>query len=878
MQNEKVTFAKDYCPPAFLVDRTFLRFDLADEATQVSSRLHMRRNPMVKVDTIVLDGQFLQLESVRLDGRELSAAEYMLDEKSLQIPASTIPDQFVLECVTIIHPEKNTALEGLYQSRGMYCTQCEAEGFRRITYYPDRPDVMSEFEVQIVADDGAFPVMLSNGNCVEDIVEAGKRKVTWHDPFKKPSYLFALVAGDLACLEDTFVTCSGRDVALKIYVEPKDLGKCRHAMESLKNAMRWDEETYGREYDLDIYMIVAVDDFNMGAMENKGLNIFNTSCVLADPATTTDEGFERVEAVVAHEYFHNWSGNRVTCRDWFQLSLKEGFTVFRDAEFSADMNSRDVKRIEDVMFLRSVQFAEDAGPMAHPVRPDSYIEISNFYTVTIYEKGAEVVRMMSNILGQELFRKATDLYFMRHDGQAVSCEDFVRCMEDVSGIDFQQFRLWYSQSGTPLLRVSDSYDEKACRYSLSIEQVLPKTPGQPDKKPFHIPVRLALYGEAGAQSLHLSGVDSGLTADNTEVVLHVRRQLQTFHFEKVTERPVPSLLRGFSAPVKLEYEYSDEQLAHLAAIDTDGFSRWDACQTLATKVIRGMVDGRDVIDSRNLLFQSLGSLLGNPAIDDAMKALMLVLPADSVIADYYDRADPLAIFLARKRLRTEIAGALRVQFLDHYHRLTLHVRGLSASARSARSLRNVALGYLMLLDDPGLNSLCVSQFQSADCMTDQFAALKCLVNSRSAAGDARQALEEFYRQWRHESLVVNMWLQVQASAEHDHALADVRSLLKHESFDYTNPNKVRALIAGFSSMNPSSFHDASGEGYRFLAEQVLQLDQLNPQIASRLLTPLTRWRKMENVRSLLMRQALEAIAAAELSPDAYEVVSKSLLD
>ena len=878
MQKEKAIYASDYCPPAFFIDRTYLKFELTDEATIVSSRLSMRRNPDASTEALVLDGQHLELKEVKLNGNVISVEQYELTPETLSVPVPVDIDSFELECVTIIHPDKNTALEGLYRSHGMYCTQCEAEGFRRITYYLDRPDVMSEFEVQITANAEAFPVMLSNGNCISDITGNGKRIVTWHDPYKKPCYLFALVAGDLACLEDEFVTCSGRKIALKIYADQKDLDKCQHAMQSLKKAMRWDEEKYGREYDLDIYMIVAVDHFNMGAMENKGLNIFNTSCVLADPATTTDEGFERVEAVVAHEYFHNWSGNRVTCRDWFQLSLKEGFTVYRDSEFSADMNSRDVKRIEDVMFLRSVQFVEDAGPMAHPVRPDSYIEISNFYTVTIYEKGAEVVRMIANILGEELFRKATDLYFSRHDGQAVTCEDFVQCMEDASGVDLQQFRLWYSQAGTPTLKITDEWDEESKAYSLKVEQLLLPSPGQAEKQAYHIPFRMALYGDAGALPLRLGENDIRETSDNTEYVLDIKNPSETFQFNQINEKPVPSLLRGFSAPVKLEYEYSDEQLAHLIAIDTDGFARWDACQMLATRIILGSINGESRDQARILLGQALAKLLLNESVDGSMKSLMLAIPSDSVIADHFEQADPLAIFDARKQLRNDIATSLKSLLTKEYLRLSEHVDGMSVDARAARSLRNTMLSYLMLLNDDDIKDYCWTQFKTSKTMADQLASLKALVNSPFAADLAREALSAFYLQWKNESLVVNMWLQVQASAEKDSVLTEVKALLRHPAFEYTNPNRVRALIAGFSSMNPSQFHQISGEGYRFLAEQVRTLDKLNPQIASRLLIPLTRWKKIEPVRSGIMKNVLEQLASENLSRDVYEIVSKSLLN
>jgi aminopeptidase N len=878
MQEQTIIYAKDYQEPAYFIDKTFLRFELSDDVTHVYSQLVMRRNSNFPQDPLQLDGQDVELLSLKLNGEEINKKFYQVESEGLVIQNDVLPDTFELQCKTAISPEKNTSLEGLYRSRGMYCTQCEAEGFRKITYYLDRPDVMSEFEVTIVAEKNSFPVMLSNGNCISDFIDGSLRTVVWHDPFKKPCYLFALVAGDLSCVEDTFITCSKKQVSLKIYVEEKDLDKCAHAMDSLKRSMRWDEEVYGREYDLDNFMIVAVDDFNMGAMENKGLNIFNTSCVLANPATTTDDGYERVEAVVAHEYFHNWSGNRVTCRDWFQLSLKEGFTVFRDAEFSADMNSRDVKRIEDVIFLRAFQFPEDAGPMAHPVRPDSYIEISNFYTVTIYEKGAEVVRMLANILGREKFRQATDLYFERHDGQAVTCEDFVKCMEEYSGIDLQQFRLWYSQSGTPELVFTDDYDEVSLRYTLNVHQFLPNNTIEKKYAPFHIPVKIALYGDAGALPLDIMGMSNNDTTDNTEVVLDVIESKSQFVFENVKERPVPSLLRGFSAPVKQTYNYTDEQLAHLIAIDTDGFSRWDACQSLAVKIIKGFIVADNVDSSLSLLVTALKNILKNDVLDYSMMALMIRMPSEVYIAEFYEKAEPLKIFTARRHLQQYIAKNLHSELLDIYNRLNNSISGIGADARSARSLRNAAMSYLMLLGDIDVNELCFKQFQSAVVMTDQIASLKALVNSQSASEYASLALDQFYQQWKHEPLVVNMWLQVQATGEHDNALSNVQALLTHEAFTYKNPNKVRALIGAFCQQNFMQFHHVSGCGYQFLAEQVIVLDKINPQIASRLLTPLTRWKRLEPIRSGLMREILKTISNQNLSKDVYEVVSKSLLN
>lgn len=870
MSNTAATYLADYQAPAFFIEKTQLFFDLQDAHTDVKSVLHIVRNTEVAASELILQGELLELLAVVLNDQPLTPSQYQLTEHDLRI--ADLPAQFVLQITTRIYPDKNTALEGLYRSSGMYCTQCEAEGFRKITYYLDRPDVMSEFETTITADENAYRVMLSNGNCVSDRRENGKRIVHWHDPFKKPSYLFALVAGNLSVLEDRFTTASGRDVLLQIFVEDKDLDKCDFAMDSLKRSMRWDEEVYGREYDLDRFMIVAVDDFNMGAMENKGLNVFNTSCVLAHPQTTTDLGFQRVEAVVAHEYFHNWSGNRVTCRDWFQLSLKEGFTVYRDAQFSADMNSAAVKRIEDVSFLRSVQFVEDAGPMAHPVRPDSFIEISNFYTVTIYEKGAEVVRILANILGPQLFRKATDLYFARFDGQAVTCDDFVQCMQEVSGKDLSQFKLWYSQAGTPQLHVADSYDAATQQYTLNVSQTTPATPGQADKKPFHIPVKTALYGKDGALPLVIGGEQLGL-----ECVLDITKANQSIVFEQVTERPVPSLLRDFSAPVKVFYDYTPEALQQLILLDDDGFGRWDAMQSLMTLVLRRMIDQQDCSKERALLSETLRQLLARfEEMDAALLAMMLDIPTENYLSEFYQKADPVRISRAREDLQNELAKTLSKPLLACYTALENHVSGMTGAAMSARALRNRALFLLLQLDNSEYRQLAEQQFIDAETMTDQFAALRALVHSPFAESAAEKALAAFYQQWQQEALVVNMWLQVQATKASPDSLNKVKALLQHPAFDMRNPNKVRSVISAFCGQNFAGFHDASGAAYQFLAEQVAVLNQSNPQIASRLLTPLTHWHKFNTDHAMLMQQSLKTLQAQPLSKDVYEVVTKSL--
>jgi len=886
-QQPNTIYLKDYRVPDYLIKTTDLRFEIHDGETLVSAMLHLYRNPAAATPAtqLTLHGADLELVSIAIDGRVLDATEYAFGEESLTL--FNTPEEFSLITITKIKPETNTSLEGLYKSRTMYCTQCEAEGFRKITYYLDRPDVMSEFTTTVVADK-KFPVLLSNGNLIaQGSVGDNRHYATWHDPFKKPAYLFALVAGDLAHIEDSFTTCSGRNVTLKIFVEPKDLDKCDHAMTSLKNSMRWDEEVYGREYDLDIFMIVAVDDFNMGAMENKGLNIFNTSCVLAKPETTTDGGFQRVEGVVAHEYFHNWSGNRVTCRDWFQLSLKEGFTVYRDSEFSADSGSRTVKRVEDVSLLRTLQFAEDAGPMAHPIRPESYIEISNFYTMTIYEKGAEVIRMLANLLGKENFRKGTDLYFDRHDGQAVTTEDFVAALAEASGRDLTQFKRWYSQAGTPRLEITDHYDENAQEYSLTIKQSCPPTPECQHKLPFHIPIAMGLLGSAGDLPLVLKDAAPNVeTSDNTHMVLELMEAEQTFVFERVQEKPVPSLLRGFSAPVKWHYNYSRADLALLMSRDSDGFNRWEASQQLGLHIIQDVMAAYQAgtnlasitIDSS--LMDAYRQVLRDDSLDKAMVAYMLTLPTEAYIAELADVVDVEAIHYSRTAVRHAIARELRAEFMAIYQAYNhQQVYAATADAIAARSLKNVALSYLMLLDDETIIHACEQQYRTANNMTDVMAALTQLVNSSAALAQqlATTALADFYARWQHESLVVNQWLTVQASCVLPNTLERVKALQQHPAYDGKNPNKIRALISSFCNSNAINFHADAGAGYRFLADQILVLNTQNPQIASRLLTPLTKWKKYSPVRQALMKAELERIMAEpKLSKDVFEVVSKSL--
>ena len=889
----RTTYLKDYKPPQYLIETTELDFDLHEDHATVASKLLFRRNNSIDVnveESLILHGHDLVLEELSINGQQLGEEDYRISGEELVV--TNLPailgeslEQFLLECRTRIEPQNNTALEGLYKSKKMFCTQCEAEGFRRITYYLDRPDVMSTFTTKITANKSKYPVLLSNGNNVGsgDVDgDSSRHWAQWQDPFKKPSYLFALVAGDLVSLDDRFISCSGREIELRIFVEEKDIDKCDHAMISLKNSMKWDEDVYGREYDLDIFMIVAVDDFNMGAMENKGLNIFNTSCVLANPKTTTDIAFQRVEAVVAHEYFHNWSGNRVTCRDWFQLSLKEGFTVFRDSEFSADMGSRTVKRVEDVAFLKTVQFAEDSGPMAHSVRPDSYMEISNFYTVTIYEKGAEVVRMINQILGADNFRKGTDLYFERHDGQAVTTEDFVKAMEDANSIDLTQFRRWYSQAGTPKLSVSSSFDAENRKYTLTVEQSCPATPGQVKKKPFFIPLRVGLISKQGTElDLILEAEKSTLSVKDR--ILAITESKQEFVFSNIDEEPIPSLLRGFSAPVRMEYPYSRDQLYFLMVHDSDGFNRWNAAQLLTIDIL----DELQLSDSAEvpvLLVSAFEGVLNSSSdsnVDKAMLAHLLGLPAEGFLIEQSSVADVDAIHRTREKTANELAKTLKDSFAKVYtENSTDEVYKADAASIARRALKNMALAYLVRTGEDGWVENCFNQFEVASNMTDQMSALRCLVNCTSGRGHelGEKALKSFYEQWQHEPLVVDQWFAVQATCQLPGTLKKVMALLDHEAFSMRNPNKVRSLIGAFCGQNHIGFHNTNGEGYEFLGDQILELDELNPQIASRLLTPLTRWKKFDSQRQALMQAQLQRIkASANISKDVFEVVEKSTI-
>ena len=861
----KTIYRKDYQVPVFSVTEVAMRVQVFDGYSLVDTELSLVRTGQPGA-ALTLDGEQLALEHIAIDGVELSAEEFIYDGHVLTIPE--LADSVKLETRVKIHPEDNTSLEGLYRSRTIYCTQCEAEGFRKITFFPDRPDVLATFTVTLEADAATCPVLLSNGNLVsEEPLPEGRHRAIWHDPWPKPCYLFAMVAGDLECYEDSFVTASGRAVALKIYVEAKDINYCGHAMDSLKRSMRWDEEIYGLEYDLDLFNIVAVDDFNMGAMENKGLNIFNTSCVLASPDITTDMGYQRVEAIVAHEYFHNYSGNRVTCRDWFQLSLKEGFTVFRDSEFSGDMNSRGVKRVEDVQFLRTHQFAEDSGPMSHPVRPDSFIEISNFYTLTVYEKGAEVVRMLHTLLGHQTFIAGAKYYFERYDGQAVTCDDFVVAMETASGRDLQQFRRWYEQAGTPTLSISGTYDVDAQRYTLHVSQSNVGAADQTPKPPLHIPLALGLLCD---------GEPVTLASGTSTELLEITDLEQSFVFEGIGSEPVPSLLRDFSAPVRLEMQQSERDLQVLIANDDNDFVRWDAFQRYATQVIDTVAAGGAIADGFISAYQQ--ALVSD--IEPAVKAQLLSLPTEDYLADIAANRGLVDVFVIRDA-REAVKRLLATHFEEEWH--TLYASMLSNGEYQAtgeqigrRALRHIALDYLGCTEK-GSAEEAHELFASADNLTDRLACLRQLLY-RGGTDSAAAALASFYEVWQHEALIVNQWFSLQAMWSDEGTVDHVLQLQQHEAFDWRNPNKIRALIGAFANGNPVGFHRKDGAGYTLLADAIITLQSVNPQIAARLCTPLTRYKRYAH-GSGLMKAELQRIAdVPDLSRDVFEVVERSLSD
>lgn len=877
---------KDYKALEFTVDSVNLEFVLEPTATVVTNTMQLScltelnesNGDLNKVKTLVLDGENLELLAVSLNGGDILLNCTKTDE-NLEVSLAGLSaqqlSQFELQITTQIAPQKNTALEGLYRTSGNYCTQCEAEGFRKITYFFDRPDVLSVFTTKIVADKADNAVLLSNGNLIEaGELEGNKHYAVWHDPFKKPCYLFALVAGNLEFVQDSYKTLDGRDVDLRIYVEPKNIDKCDHAMESLKKSMQWDEQRFGLIYDLDIYMIVAVDDFNMGAMENKGLNVFNSKFVLAKPETATDVDYEGIEAVIGHEYFHNWTGNRVTCRDWFQLTLKEGLTVFRDQEFTADMLSPAVKRIEDVKRLRSNQFPEDAGPMSHPIQPQSYIEMNNFYTMTVYEKGAEVVRMYHTLLGEQDFRKGMDLYFKRHDGQAVTVESFRDAMADANGVNLSQMHNWYVQNGTPVLAVSSAYDPQTKVFSLDLTQKLPKTDDEFDA--FLMPVKMALFTQQG-EAIELSSSTPGVEVLEHEALIKFTDKTARFEFTSVPSEPVVSLLRGFSAPVIMEFEQADNELSVLVQHDSDSFVRWESMQSLAMHEIKRNIkryEANQDLQLSNAYEQAFAGVLNDTQIDKSLKALTLALPDLTYIGEQYKTMNVDAIYHVHQWLKITLATKFETQLLAQYSGLVNDkAYAYNSHDIAERNLKNICLQYLANLEVH--IPLVQKQYELGTNMTDVLAALTALVHTDTPA--RAKCLDDFYSKWKNDTLVLDKWFALQAGSHHINALAHVKALVKHKDFIITNPNRVRSVLGVFGRLNMLGFHNASGEGYAFLAEQVQALDKINPQVAARMVAPFTHWHKLDEKRQAKMLGALKQIVATEgLSKDVYEIASKSL--
>lgn len=859
-------FRKDYQVHPFQMDAVALFFDLRADHTLVRSQMKMSRRAGADPSAdLVFDGEDLKTLSIQVDGTEWPADGYHIGKESLTIRA--LPAQFELQIEVKIHPDKNTQLSGLYQSSGNYCTQCEAEGFRRITWFLDRPDIMTCYQVRIEADRSSCPVLLSNGNLIEsgDCEESGRHYAVWQDPFPKPSYLFALVAGDLGHIHDRYTTCSGREVDLYIYSEHRNVDRLDHAMNSLKKSMKWDEDVYGLEYDLDIYNIVAVEDFNMGAMENKSLNVFNTVYVLASRDTATDSDFEGVESVIGHEYFHNWTGNRVTCRDWFQLTLKEGLTVYRDQEFSADMGSAAVQRIDQVRNLRNGQFPEDGGPMAHPIRPESYIAMDNFYTATVYVKGAEVIRMYQILLGRDGFRKGMDLYFERHDGQAVTCDDFRAAMADANQVDLSQFERWYLQAGTPVVEAVGNYDAANQRYTLRCSQSCPATPEQEHKQPFHIPIAVGLLDQNGKD---LIGTQ----------VLELTDYEQEFHFDGIAAAPIASVLRGFSAPIKLRMERSDAELAQLFAMDTDSFCRWEAGQELASRTMLKQVDAVSAgaeVELPQTLAEAFQKTLQTEELDPSLRAYALILPTGATLGEEMELIDPRGLHKTRGGLRKALGTQLYREFELMYHQLaSREPYQWNQQQIGRRQLRNVCLAYLVASGQEAAVELAQKQFDSADNMTDSLSALSCLVDHSPAA--AASALAKFEIRWTDNALVMDKWFALQAGAANDQVLDQVIALMEHPAFSMTNPNKVRSLLRSFAA-NSCGFHREDGAGYQFLADRILELDAVNPQIASRLVAPLGRWKRYRQPWSAAMKLQLQRILdQGALSKDTFEMVSKSL--
>ncbi|WP_145587158.1 aminopeptidase N [Yersinia kristensenii] len=867
-QQPQAKYRHDYKSPDYTITDIFLDFALDAQKTTVTAVSQVKRQ-VADVTPLVLDGEDLTLISISVDGQVWP--HYHLQDNSLVI--EQLPANFTLTIVNDIHPATNSALEGLYLSGNALCTQCEAEGFRHITYYLDRPDVLARFTTRIVADKSLYPYLLSNGNRVgQGVLDDGRHWVKWEDPFPKPCYLFALVAGDFDVLRDKFITRSGREVALELFVDRGNLDRADWAMTSLKNSMKWDETRFGLEYDLDIYMIVAVDFFNMGAMENKGLNVFNSKYVLAKAETATDKDYLNIEAVIGHEYFHNWTGNRVTCRDWFQLSLKEGLTVFRDQEFSSDLGSRSVNRIENVRVMRSAQFAEDASPMAHAIRPDKVIEMNNFYTLTVYEKGSEVIRMMHTLLGEQQFQEGMQLYFERHDGSAATCDDFVQAMEDASNVDLSLFRRWYSQSGTPILTVRDDYDAEKQQYHLHVSQKTLPTADQPEKLPLHIPLDIELYDSKG----HVIALQkNGLPVHH---VLNVTEAEQTFTFDHVEHTPIPSLLREFSAPVKLDYTYSDQQLTFLMQHARNEFSRWDAAQSLLATHIKLNVakyQQKQPLSLPNHVADAFRAILLDENLDPALAAQILTLPSENEIAELFITIDPQAISAVHEAITRCLANELSDELLAVYVANITPEYRIEHTDIAKRALRNICLNYLAFADEEFANKLVSSQYHQADNMTDSLAALAAAVAAQLPCRD--ELLTAFDVRWNHDGLVMDKWFALQATSPAADVLAQVRGLLKHPAFSLSNPNRTRSLIGSFASGNPAAFHATDGSGYQFLVEILSDLNTRNPQVAARLIEPLIRLKRYDSGRQTLMRQALEQLKTLDnLSGDLYEKITKAL--
>lgn len=868
-------YLKDYQQPSFWIDNVKLKFDLRDDQTRVTSIIDFVRNPTQGKDKpLVLLGESLKLIEIKLNDKSLNDKDYQLSADKLTLTIHHLPDVGTLQIVTEIYPDKNTELSGLYWAKNLYCTQCEAEGFRRITYYLDRPDVMASFETRIEADKKKYPVLLSNGNCVESgQIDEHRHYVIWRDPFKKPSYLFALVAGDLVSLTDHYLTKSNRLVTLKIFVERENQDKCQHAMEALKKSMRWDEETYGREYDLDIYMIVATNDFNMGAMENKGLNIFNSKYILARPETATDRDYQLIDAVVGHEYFHNWTGNRITCRDWFQLSLKEGLTVFREHQFNADITESPISLIENVRMLRTSQFTEDSGPLAHPVRPDSYVEINNFYTATVYEKGAEVIRMLKTLIGLEAFRKGMDIYFKKYDGQAVTTDEFVASMSEASNMDLTQFKLWYTQAGTPEISIKESFDANNQVYRLTLTQHCKATPNQNSKLPMHIPIAIGLLDS-------VTGKD--LLSEKTKI-LQLTQKEQTFEFKNLKgNKPILSILRGFSAPVKIKSDLSIAELAFLLQHDSDDFSRWDAGQQFVERFIlqryqhtlikqsQSNLNNAIQNDIEGLWINAMQSLLKNQQVHPALKAELLSLPSLSYLIELLDSVNIDILQDALNYAKHTLIKSCAPLFSQIYQQnISNEPYAYTPGQTAKRYLKNTALRYLTD------GKLCLEQWQHAHNMTDSFAAVAAI--SDKDCPERTHLLDAFYERWQHDTNVLDKWFRVQASSEISNALEVVKSLTKHPAFSIKNPNKVYSLLNAFVMSNPA-FHHISGEGYQFIADKILELDPLNPQVAARLLKGFSNWKKLDKTRQqMISKELLRIKNTPNISKDVYEVADKSLL-